>query len=322
MKAARPGFLAGVLCITVWSIVFVACGPRAEQEQQQSAAEATPPTEQPAPASAQAAGPKCPPCEGDCGNYPYQPTDCWTTKHGPAKADVVESTTNLLYCKDTPFALCFFSGPPTSTGRNPRNPALPCVLRTEGEVVRGRVASCTCQAYRQASFVDINGILNLGAYQETVQACGPDGSGCANLQTCGKDGSKCAGSNPPQEAPVCKYVRQQNPNDPTVSLMPKADLISTFSLTAMEPNYQVGVSPLPKDGNCHGRYAGCMTAPCFFEEGTKQPFSDGDPVTCECPTFEGPYQVGQFKQQCDIPQSDGNIYVWSAANHVGGTSLE
>ncbi len=296
MKAKNVGVPAMILGLAVPALLLVACAT-----------------------SKQPGGLQCAPCTGDCSNYPYQPTDCWTTKHGPAKADVVEGTTNLLYCKDTPFALCFFSGPPTATGRNPENPALPCVLRTDGEVVRGRFASCTCQAYRQGSFVDINGILNLGAWQETVQACGPDGSGCANFKACGKDGSGCPGM---QEAPVCKYVRQQNPNDPTVSLMPKADLISTFSTTAMQPNYQVGVSPLPKDGNCRGRYAGCMTAPCFFKEGAPQPFHDGDPIQCECPVADGPYQVGQFKQQCDIQSNDTTIYVWSAANHIGGGSLE
>jgi hypothetical protein len=296
MKAARPGVLAAaILGITI----FVACGPRTEQGEQPATSE-MPPAEQPASPPTEAAGPKCPPCEGDCSNYPFQPTDCWTTQHGPARADVVDGATNLLYCKDTPFALCFFSGPPTPTGTNPaENQPLPCVLE-------GDTANCTCQAFKQASYVDINGILNLGAYQETVQACGQDGSGCANLK-----------NRQLQEAPVCKYVRQQSPNDPQASLMPKADLISTFSPTAMEPNYQVGKSPA--QGDCEGRYAGCMTAPCFFPEGTKRPFSDGDLITCKCPTFTGKYQVGQANQQCEIPSSDGNnYYVWSAANHIGG----
>ena len=304
MKAARPGVLAAILRIAVSAMVFVACGPRSEQGQQPAPAETPPPAAQPASPPAQAADLKCPACEGDCSNYPFQPTDCWTTEHGPARADVVEGLTNLLYCKDTPFALCFFSGPPTATGTNPAaNQPLPCVLE-------GDVANCTCKAYKQASFVDINGILNLGAYQETVQLCGPDGSGCANFT-----------NHQLQEAPVCKYVRQQSSKDPKVSLMPKADLISTFSTTAMKPNYKVGKSPAT--GDCEGRYAGCMTAPCFFPGGTKRPFSDGDLITCKCQTFTGKYQVGQANQQCDIPSSDGNnYYVWSAANHLGGISLE
>lgn len=285
MKAARPGALTAILCITVPAMVFVACGA--------------------------AIPPPCPPCgEGEnCGNYPFRPTDCWTTKHGPAKADVMESSTNMLYCKEGAFALCFFSGPPTPTGKNPDNQPLPCVLK-------GDIASCTCQVYTSGpSFVDINGILNLGAYQQTVQACGQDGSKCANLSTCGKDGTK-SGCGQLQQAPVCQYVQNQDPNDPTVSLMPKADLVSTFSMTAMAADYQIGSTP------CEGRYAGCMTAPCSFAPGAKQPPSNGDPITCECPTFTGKYQIGQFRQQCEIPDSNGASYVWSAANNVSGGSLE
>lgn len=296
MRAASPGVLAAVLGVTF----LVACRPSSQEGQQPAE---TPPAEQPASTPTPTADLQCPPCEGDCSNYPFQPTDCWTTKHGPAKADVVEGPTNLLYCKDTPFALCFFSGPPTPTGTNPAgNQPLPCVLE-------GDVANCTCKAYKQASYVDINGILNLGAYQETVQLCGSDGSGCANFT-----------NHQLQEAPVCEYVRQQNSQDPKVSLMPKADLISTFSTTAMKPSYQVSLRNAPQ---CEGRYAGCMTAPCFFPGGTKRPFSDGDLITCKCPTFVGKYQVGQAGYQCDIPSSEGDTYyVWSAANHLGGISLE
>lgn len=292
MKASA-GVLAKILGVAVPAAFLAACA-----------------TSDPA-TKAAAIPPPCSPCgDGEtCSNYPFQPTDCWTTKHGPAKADIMEGPTNLLYCKEGAYALCFFSGPPTPTGKNPDNPPLPCVLK-------GDIASCTCQVYTAGpSFVDINAILNLGAYQQTVQLCGPDGSGCANLSTCGKDGTKSGCDQLPQ-APVCQYVQNQNPNDPTVSLMPNADLISTFSMTAMAADYQIGTTP------CEGRYAGCMTAPCFFPEGAKQPPSDGDPIQCECPTFTGKYQVGQFRQQCDIPTSGGKSYVWSAANNVSGGSLE
>lgn len=293
MKASA-GVLAKILGVAVPTVFLTAC---ATSHQGTKAAAI------PAP---------CSPCaEGEtCSNYPFYPTDCWTTEHGPARADVVEGPTNLLYCDQGAYALCFFSGPPTPTGKNPNNPPLPCVLN-------GDIASCTCQVYTAGpSFVDINGILNLGAYQQTVQLCGQDGSGCANLSTCGKDGTNSGCDQLPQ-APVCQYVQNQNPNDLTVSLMPKADLISTFSMTAMATDYQIGTTP-----NCEGRYAGCMTAPCFFPEGAKQPPSNGDPIQCECPTFTGKYQVGQFKQQCNIPSSGGKSYVWSAANNVSGGSLE
>ncbi len=296
MKASR-GVLAKVLKVAVPAVFLATCAISQET------------------AKAAAIPPPCPPCgPGEtCKNYPFKPTECWTTKYGPAKADVVDGTTNLLYCKQGAFALCFFSGPPTPTGKSSSNPVLPCELK-DG------VANCTCQAFTKGpSFVDINGILNLGAYQQTVAACGHDGKKCANLHNCGKDGTK-QGCDQYPPAPVCQYVQNQNPNDPAVSLMPKADLISTFSMTAMKPNYQVGKSPLK--GNCQGLYAGCMTAPCFFPKGARQPFADGDPIQCECPTYNGTFQVGQFKQQCEIPNSNGKSYVWSAANNVQGSSLE
>ncbi|HEV8582654.1 MAG TPA: hypothetical protein VGX68_26605 [Thermoanaerobaculia bacterium] len=313
MKAARLVVLAVMFVSLVPAVVLVACNPHSQQEEQ-PAAEETPPAQQPAAESTQAAAvpSQCPTCAAGqtCSNYPFQRTDCWTTTHGPAKADVIEGPNNLLYCKQGAYALCFFSGPPTPTGKNPDNPPLPCVLK-------GDVANCTCQVYTAGpSFVDINGILNLGAWQQTVQVCGADGSGCANLANCGKDGS-LPGCDKRTQAPVCQYVQNQDPNDPTVSLMPKADVISTFSPTAMSANYQLGSTP-----GCKGRYAGCMTAPCFYPKGAKQPASDGDPIQCECPTFDGPYQVGQFKQQCDIPSSNGTSYVWSAANNLMGGNME
>ena len=250
----------------------------------------------------------CPPapCGEHCSNQPFVPTDCETTAYGPARADVVTSSHNFLFCRGGSYALCFFSGPPGAGGTNPGNRALPCVLN-------GDVANCTCQVYTSGPyFVDINAILNLGAYYETVAACGPDGSGCANLHHCGSAGTaeECERHRP---APVCRYVRDQNPNDPSVSLIPKADLVSAFS-TAMNDDYAFGKTPCL--GARAGLYAGCMTAPCFFPPGAKQPASDGDPIQCQCPVVSGPYQVGQDDQACKIPPADGSIYVWSASYTV------
>jgi hypothetical protein len=222
--------------------------------------------------------------------------------HGPATADVVVTPTNFLYCNGGAYALCFFSGPPEPTGKRREqgdNRALPCVLN-------GDIANCTCQVYTSGPyFVDINSILNLGAYYQTVQACGHEGARCANLFNCGPDGTKsgCATQSP---APVCQYVRDQNSSDVSVSLMPRADL-----LFAMDADYRIGQT------NCTGLYAGRMTAPCF-SLGDPKPPSDGDPIQCQCPTFTGPYQVGQSGQTCPIPSSDGINYVWSGANMVSG----
>jgi hypothetical protein len=49
-------------------------------------------------------------------------------------------------------------------------------------------------------------------------------------------------------------------------------------------------------------YAGCMTAPCL-------PTDQPGIVNCSCPTFDGPYQVGQNAQMCTL----GDNLVWSAA---------
>jgi hypothetical protein len=92
--------------------------------------------------------------------------------------------------------------------------------------------------------------------------------------------------------------------------LPKADVISAFSF-AMDDQYKLGSTP------CKGRYAGCMTAPCFFKPGAKTPPSDGDPIQCECPTFTGTYQVGQSGQACEIGgRGDSQTYLWSASNTI------
>ncbi len=285
------------------AVLLAACGDRHDS----TAEDAPPATTEPATTEAPPAGQACadpPPCGDDCSNYPFTPNDCWTTPYGPAKADVILgdplTSTNMLYCEGGTYALCFFSGPPYPTGRRrDDNPPLPCVLE-------GDVANCTCQAYTSGPwFVDINGILNLGAYYETVAACGQDGSGCANIANCGHDGSK-EGCDEQTTAPVCGYVQSQDPDDPTVSLIPGADLISTFSF-AMRDDYQIFPTDCPAN-----LYAGCMTAPCFFEEGDDS-VEDGEPVRCECPTYTRPYQVGQPGQACTIPDQDGKSYVWSAS---------
>ena len=291
----------------VFSVVLAALLAAAAVAQQK------PMTVKKPPASASATGKACPeppPCGDKCSNHPFVPTDCWTTPDGPAKADVIIgnalTSTNMLYCNGGSYALCFFSGPPYATGKKGKNnPPLPCVLK-------GDIANCTCQVYTSGPyFVDINAILNRGAYYETVQACGQSGAKCANIENCGRDGTK-KGCEKRTPAPVCKYVQHQNPKDPNVSLMPKADLVSTFSF-AMDANYQIGTTPCDA-----GLYAGCMTAPCFFKEGAKKPPSDGDPIQCECPTYNGVFQVGQFRQKndCSIPSENERRYVWSASDTV------
>ena len=257
----------------------------------------------------------CPPptCDDHCKNVPYTEPDCWTTPYGPAAADIIlvdgelppTQSPNMLKCNAGPYALCFYSGPPEATGTNSNNNKLPCVVNSGGNS-----ATCTCQYYKSAvNYVDINGILNLHAYQQAVAQCGPTGTGCANIT----NSSYCA-ANPTaaqcQEAAVCQYIRDQNAAKPLQSLVPGADTISDFGFS-MASNYNMsGVSPCQD-----GLYAGCMTAACSFPGGVEP--ANGGLVSCNCPIVRGTFQIGQIRPDgkpysCDL----GSKYVWSAANTI------
>jgi hypothetical protein len=127
-------------------------------------------------------------------------------------------------------------------------------------------------------------ILNHDVYEDTVEVCGTDGSACVGETNM---------------APVCNVINQG-------TLIPGADVISTFSFACV-PEEGIGQTPCTAQP-----YAGCMTAPCWrtAEEGI---------VTCQCPVFDGPYQVGNFGAQCTLPDD----LVWSAAYNPaegGGTA--
>jgi hypothetical protein len=299
MKIARSGLSVslGTLLLTLTFAVSVsAAAPPAKAAPKPAA-----------PSGTSGQQPLCskvtPSCGTNCTNTPFEPTSCRPTRFGPAKADVIVRPANMLSCQGDAYALCFFSGPPAGLfGGQP----LPCVLGPGG-----LTADCTCQYYSSGTnYVDINGILNQGAYYQAVQQCGADGCGCANA-TAGKAG-KCASST--TQATVCTYVSNQPKGDPASSFYPKSEvqIISTFSL-AMTPPYQLAKKP----PTCHGKYAGCMTAACRFTDG-KPPSAhkDGDPIHCDCPVYDGDYQVGASGQACAIPSSNGNTYVWSASNTV------
>lgn len=262
-----------------------------------------------APQEAAAANPPLCPTEAPCGDHctnqsaGFKRLACWPTEYGPAEADVIilgegekqTSASNMLYCAQGPYALCFYSGPPDGINGNA---PLPCKL-SEDETK----ASCECVVFDSGPFfVDINSILNAGAYYQAVAECGADGSGCANMNNCGTDGST-AGCPVDQQATVCQYVANQNPSDDSVSLIPGADLISTFGF-GLSKEYP------PGSVDCNGLYAGCMTAPCYAEEGAEGPPSAGDTVRCQCPTYKGDYQIGQGGATC-LETSTG--YTWSAS---------
>ncbi len=327
IKASAP-YRFVRLAALLGAAFLTACGNH-EPQQQTSAQETPPPsTETPAaseptpPAvssSTQESNAPCPnlPCNGEnCSNYPFKPTDCWTTKYGPAKADVIVASqpggavrsTNMLYCDGNTYALCFFSGPPTPTGTSKL--PLPCELNEKGDT-----AECTCQAYTSGpNFVDINGILNRGTYFETVNLCGKDGSKCRNIVNCGPRGD-LPGCKAHPPAPVCKYVKDQSPSNPQGSLMPKADLISTFSLAMSGKGGTHELGSIPCNGSSAGPYAGCMTAPCFYGPEHTSSTTDGERVKCQCPVYSGDFQIGQKGLSCPIDAG----YVWSASNTVSGT---
>lgn len=209
-------------------------------------------------------------------NKPFTLNTLWTTPFGPPWADIVLKKENFLACKGAEIALCYYSGPEQSqTGGAPT----PC------DASNPLVANCTCYAIPAGYtyLVDINAILNLDVYLDTVKACGSDGSQC---QPTG-----------PKTAPVCDSINQDK-------LIPGAELISTFS-TFLVPEFGPGSTDCGPSV-----YAGCMTAPC-------RKLNEVDPITglplaqCACPLWTGKYQVGQTlpPSSCSL----GGNNVWSAA---------
>jgi hypothetical protein len=206
-------------------------------------------------------------CTGtDCECNPGEP-NCQAL---PAYANILLETSNFVWCKGGPYALCYYSGP--SDGSTD----LSCTLSSDG-----RFANCKCFEIPWGTyFVDINAILNYSVYQDTIQACGSDGSGCTGSANINK-------------APVCDAINRNN-------LIPGADLISAFSLDCV-PTDGIGQTDCTP-----AVYAGCMTAPC-------QSTDTKGIVECSCPTFDGPFQVGTTlvnpTEECVL----GNDLVWSAA---------
>jgi len=148
--------------------------------------------------------------------------------------------------------------------------------------VDGEVANCPCYEWFGPNFVDINSILNADSYAATVAQCTADPASCR--QTNG--------------APVCADLNRGE-------FYANATRVSTFSF------YRANVEPIGSTDctTMPGPYAGCMTAPCG---GPTMSNADGTvTVECECPIFDGPFQVGKDGLACDdAPQ------VWSAAYNV------
>lgn len=228
-------------------------------------------------------------CEPFCSNSPYCVPTCDTSENGPAWAGGGQDPSYMLFCPDAIYANCHYSGAPYPTGTDPNNIALPCELQTGSTV-----AHCKCEVASGPNWVNLTAIMNLGAYHETIAACGEDGSRCVNMNQCptGQEVACYTG----KIAPVCQYVAHQNPEDPSVSLIPGADLISTYGLT-MSGRYQTTDTPTCSNISS----AGCMTAPCYYTDANR------DYAQCECPTtFQKTIQLNQAGVACDLPAG----YVW------------
>jgi hypothetical protein len=214
---------------------------------------------------------------------PFKLNTLPTTPYGPPWADILMKPSNFVECSGAAIALCYYSGP---------GPTTPCTRDGLG------IANCTCYEIPagQPYLVDINAILNRDVYLRTVAACGKQG------QLCRPTGSL--------SAPVCEAINNN-------TLIPGADLISTFSLylekkKKEDPEFSISATDCPK-----ADYAGCMTAPCK-RTGKTDPKTGLPLVQCGCPTFAGPYQVGTAinPDQCIL----GGNYVWSAAYKPAPTS--
>jgi len=240
--------------------------------------------------------------------YPFHYNNLYTTYFGPAAADILLKNENFLACRPPigpsfSYALCYYSGPAVSTpvtagGTTPVNPALPCTLSSDG-----KSANCTCYALTTQQypppvpyFVDINAILNLDLYLSTVSTCGRDGAGCSPHDYA--DWNK---------APACQAVNRD-------WVIPTAQLLSVFS-PVMSSNYPTGSTACTQ-----GKYAGCMTAPCYHTG--KYDSAGNELVECKCPVYDGPFEIGQPGMPCDAnaltPASSSAAhpqYVWSAAHN-------
>jgi len=241
----------------------------------------------------------------------------------PPKSDSWEVKSQFLACRGNAYALCYYSGPDIATPsrRYADPPVMPCTVDADNP----EAATCTCYAVTelpavpddnrlgleyQFNYVLLTSILQADVRERTVGVCGYKGEGCLNLDNlnqCAKSGFKDDGC---QQAEVCSMLGNVRTGTKQTLYrdLPDMELISTFSFENIS-QHSFGSTPCDS-----GLYAGCMTAPCKAGE-------DGL-TTCQCPTYEGPYQVGQQSGRlnelglgCELPSN-----VWSAANRIKKTA--
>ncbi len=135
----------------------------------------------------------------------------------------------------------------------------------------GSVVDCPCYETFGTNYVMVNGILNLNVYWETVTFCNQNPDLCQQ----------------PNQAPVCAAIHSGQ-------FMRGADQISTFGyyLAAQEPIGSTDCENQP------GLYAGCMTSPCY--DPTTANSDNTTTIQCQCPTWDGPFQLGKDNLSCNI----------------------
>lgn len=237
----------------------------------------------------------------------------------PPRSDSWTVPTQFLACSGNDYALCYYSGPEIATPshRYSDPPVMPCELDPNDPAA----AKCTCYAVDgetatqdgqqlglefQYNFVLLTSILNPEVLEETRTTCGPLGKNCLNMINLNKCSEAKFKPDECQQANVCSMLGSASGNQKQTLYpnQPDVDLISTFSFAHVS-EHSFGSTACDS-----GLYAGCMTAPCSTDENGL--------TTCQCPTFTGPYQVGQRSKRlkelglgCDISPN-----VWSAANRI------
>lgn len=132
------------------------------------------------------------------------------------------------------------------------------------------VTECECESLFGLNFVEMSSIMNKPVYEETIRVC------AANPERCSI----------PNGAPVCDAINNQT----FYQTVPNVVSISDFSFFGFDASAAIGT-------NCTsspGIYAGCMTTACYDNNN-----GNGN-LTCICPTFDGPFQLGQVGVPCDI----------------------
>lgn len=143
------------------------------------------------------------------------------------------------------------------------------------------ISACPCFETFGVNFVDINAILNNDVYNETKIFCTNNPGACQQ----------------PNLAPVCQSLNSG-------SFLQGATIFSDFGL------YRAAKEPIGSTDctNQPGKYAGCMTAPCF---GQTRPGTDPGTtmIECECPNYTGPFQLGKDDLSCNVaPFIDSGSY--------------